>query len=214
MWSASRRGLNALVMIAILPNLLSVIATVAYTKAKLERTMGFWLLYLRLCPPSLRDRMHFHQVRSPFSIKFTLMTCAPPSDSSSTPPPKMPAPCKEEHSTFHDILPSEFITTSTLSKNSQSSVIPPKTCTAQQNFVKSVRKSLLPKMQDVVLTLRRSVTSIRRTRPTFPEEMRKTEHDETQGLVRSDSSSSLVPDTPRRSKTIATSWPRSKYLSS
>lgn len=40
-WSASRRGLNALDMIAILPNLLSVIATVAYTKVKLERIMGF-----------------------------------------------------------------------------------------------------------------------------------------------------------------------------
>ena len=70
MWSASQRGLNVLDMIAIPPSLLSAIATVAYTKAKLERIMGFCLL----CPPSLRDQMHFHQVRSPFSIQFNLMS--------------------------------------------------------------------------------------------------------------------------------------------
>lgn len=161
--------------------------------------------------------MHFHQVRSPFPIQFNSMThlsCSP-SDSSSVPPPRKPAPCKKD-STFHDILPSEFITTSSLSKTSQTPITssPTKTSTAQQNFVKTVRKSLLPKMQDVVHNIRRSVTSIRRTRPTFPDEMRKTEHDETRGLVRSDSSSSLVPETPRRSKTIATSRPRSKYPSS
>ena len=64
-------------------------------------------------------------------------------------------------------------------------------------------------MQGVVHDLRRSVTSIRRTPrtpPTFP--------DETRGLVRCDSSSSPEPSVvlgARRSKTIATSRPRSKY---
>ena len=139
-------------------------------------------------------------------------------DSSSIPPPRKPAPRKD--STFHDILPAHHITTtsdfttSSLSEKSSSPVSPPKTPTSQQNFVKTVRKTLLPKMQGVVHNLRRSVTSIRRTRPTIPDEMWKTEHDETRALVRSSSSSSFVPDTPRRSKTIASSRPRSKYPSS
>ena len=150
-----------------------------------------------------------------FSILYTiqLIHSSMLDSSSVVPQSRKSAPCKED-STFHDFLPSQFITTSSLSKTNQT---PPKSSTAQQNFVKTVRKSLLPKMQDVVHNIRRSVTSIRRTRPTFPDDMRKTEPDETRGLVRSDSSSSSLlpsPDTPRRSKTIATSRPRSKYPSS
>ena len=75
MWSDSQKGLNALHTTVIAPSLLSVIATVTCTKAKLERIMGSWLL----CLPQIclaRDRMHFHQVRSPTSqLTVTHLLC-------------------------------------------------------------------------------------------------------------------------------------------
>lgn len=70
-----------------------------------------------------------------------------------------------------------------------------------------------------MLNLRRSVTlaTSRRTPTTFSDEVRKSERDETRGLVRCDSRSSSEPPSvvsgTRRSKTIATSRPRSKYPS-
>lgn len=152
----------------------------------------------------------------PFSTQLNLVTH--PLSDESVPPSRRPTHCKQE-STFHDILPSNLITTtSLLSKKSMSRASPLKTPTApQQNLVKSVRKTLLPKMQGVMHNLRRSVTSIRRTRPTFHDEMRGPERDETRGLVQygssSSSVSSVVSNTRPRSKTIATSRPRSEYPS-
>ena len=151
--------------------------------------------------------MHFHQVRSLFSTQFNLVThpLCPPSDSSSIPPPRRPIHSKQ-NSTFETFLPPDLITTSSISKKSPSPNTPLKTPTApHKKFVKTVRK-----MQDVVHSLRRSVTSIRRTRPTFPDEMRKSEHDETRSLVRHGSSSELssVPGA-RRSKTMPASRSKS-----
>lgn len=68
-------------------------------------------------------------------------------------------------------------------------------------------------MQHVVHNLRRSVTSIRGKRPTFPDDIQEIEHDETQGLVRSGSPSSIRSDI-RRSATMATPRSRLKYLPS
>lgn len=63
-------------------------------------------------------------------------------------------------------------------------------------------------MQGVVHNLRRSVTSIRVKRPTFPDdEIPQLDRDETRGLVHSDSSSSVGSDI-RRSATMRL---RSKY---
>ena len=142
-------------------------------------------------------------LRSPFSTQITHPLC-PPSDLSSTPPP--PTHYKEK-STFQDFLHPDSIATTPLS--------PKKSLTPVCSFKTS--KSLLPKMQDVVHELRRSVTSIHRTPPKFPDEMRKLECEETQRLIQCDSSSSsetlVVPGaTTRRSKTIATSRPRSGYF--
>ncbi|KAF9485658.1 hypothetical protein BDN70DRAFT_795490, partial [Pholiota conissans] len=65
--------------------------------------------------------------------------------------------------TFHDILPPELITSSTLSDanehRSRTSSKPPR-----EKFVEAVKKSGLPKMQGVVNNLKRSVTSMRRPR--------------------------------------------------
>uniref|UniRef100_A0A8H7XQY2 Uncharacterized protein n=1 Tax=Psilocybe cubensis TaxID=181762 RepID=A0A8H7XQY2_PSICU len=63
--------------------------------------------------------------------------------------------------TFQDILPPDLITTSTMSNTSGQTASP----SAGGNFVNLVRKSTLrPKMQGVVHSLRRSVTSMRRPR--------------------------------------------------
>jgi hypothetical protein len=68
-------------------------------------------------------------------------------------------------------------------------------------------------MQHVVHNLRRSVTSVRGKRPTFFDEMQELERDETRGLVRSGSPSSIRSDI-RRPATMATSCSRLKYLPS
>ncbi|KAF8964739.1 hypothetical protein BDZ97DRAFT_1918703 [Flammula alnicola] len=71
-----------------------------------------------------------------------------PKRSSTLPTPEGRAP-----TTFHDILPPELITTSSLSESSQTSPKLPR-----DKFVEAVRRSALPKMQGVVSNLRRSVT--------------------------------------------------------
>ena len=71
--NASQRDLSASHMIVTPWGLFSVIATVSYTRAKLERNMGSWTLnplqprlYLAV------GRMHLHQVRSQLSSQSNL----------------------------------------------------------------------------------------------------------------------------------------------
>jgi len=120
------------------------------------------------------------------------------SESSSTPTPRRPP--QKQKSTFHDILPSNLITTTSSGQNPES---PTKTAPREQ-FVEAVRKSVLPKMQGVVYNLRRSVTSKRDKYPTRRLGEERERDDETQGLVRSStgSASSLGSDICR-SATIA-----------
>lgn len=130
-----------------------------------------------------------------------LIFCTLPLDTSSTPPPRRP-PHKQK-STFKDILPSNLITTSSLSEKN-----PDRFSSTRSGTVKAVRRSVLPKIQGVVHNLRRSVTSIHAKRPTFFDEMVELERDETRGLVRSGSPSSIGSDI-RRSAILATA--RTKY---
>lgn len=66
--------------------------------------------------------------------------------------------------TFQDILPPELITTSSLSVNPSYAAKRSGSPKSSSAFVAGVRKSALPKMQDVVHGLRRSVTSMRRSK--------------------------------------------------
>ncbi|KAF5325494.1 hypothetical protein D9619_009723 [Psilocybe cf. subviscida] len=75
-----------------------------------------------------------------------------------------PSAMTDVPTTFQDILPPELITTSSLSANPSYAVKRSASPKSSSAFVASVRKSALPKMQGVVHGLRRSVTSMRRSK--------------------------------------------------
>jgi len=145
-------------------------------------------------------------ILTPISTSTTTLSCSRPhafsSDTSSVPPPRRP-PHKQK-STFKDILPSNLITTSSLSEKN-----PDRLSSTRSATVKAVRRSVLPKIQGVVHNLRRSVTSIHAKRPTFFDKMLELERDETRGLVRGGSPSSSIGSDTRRSAILATA--RTKY---
>jgi len=89
--------------------------------------------------------------------------------------------------TFQDILPPDLITTSSLSGNVPNQV------SQREKMVSSLRKSTLPKMQGVVTSLRRSVTSMRRkpipSRSNFVP-LEDDENDSARGLIQEESVSS------------------------
>ncbi|KDR77281.1 hypothetical protein GALMADRAFT_96032 [Galerina marginata CBS 339.88] len=107
-----------------------------------------------------------------------------------SPPPK----------TFQDILGPELITSSTMSGGR---VSPPSSPTfkPRAEWIKGVRKSALPKMQGVVHTLRRSMTSVRKARSSsvsseFRSNSSDPHEDETKGLIRDGSTSTFSLDRP------------------
>jgi len=150
-------------------------------------------------------------ILTPISTSTTLSSSRPnafSSDTSSVPPPRRP-PHKQK-STFNDILPPNLITTPSLSEKSLHSPSSMRSAMApRQRFVKAVRQSALPKMQAVVLNLRRSLTSHVK-RPEFLDKTQELERDETRGLVRSASPSSGCSDIPRPAS-MAASRPHPKY---
>ncbi|KAF8909641.1 hypothetical protein CPB84DRAFT_1765075 [Gymnopilus junonius] len=105
----------------------------------------------------------------------------------SPPPPK----------TFYDILPPELITSSSittpLSDSTSSSTI-----RAGSRVAKAVRKSTLPKMQGVVHSLRRSMTSIKKPRSPSFSEYKELHEDDTIGLISNTSASSLTSTNSNR----------------
>ena len=188
MLNASQRGLNALHTIVTLWSFFSVIATVNYTKARLEQNMvESWPLSL---PQPLvylvRDQMHLPQVRpqllSPFKLDSSTVVLSSDSDPSSTQTSRRNP---KKKSTFQDILPPDLITTSSLSAES-----PTKTTPTREKIVK------------IVHNLRRSVTSIRDKR-------RIATSDPADELKHS--KSSQAGSDIRRSATVATSRPHSKH---
>ncbi|PPQ97283.1 hypothetical protein CVT26_006676 [Gymnopilus dilepis] len=100
---------------------------------------------------------------------------------SSSPPPK----------TFHDILPPELIATPSVSKSTSESPSS-STIKAGSRMVNAVRKSTLPKMQGVVHTLRRSVTSIRKSKSPAFDNQNALYDDDMIGLIGNTSTSSVA----------------------
>ncbi|KAF8153108.1 hypothetical protein B0H34DRAFT_800359 [Crassisporium funariophilum] len=108
----------------------------------------------------------------------------------------IPVNLESPPSTFQDILPPSLITSSTQSEKSYVGKGP------REQFADAARKSALPKMQGVVNNLRRSVTSMRKSR-SHASATQVANKDEYQKLVRRDSESSSA--SLRRSATVASS---------
>ncbi|PPR05931.1 hypothetical protein CVT24_006653, partial [Panaeolus cyanescens] len=82
----------------------------------------------------------------------------------------LPYPPGGPPKTFQDILPPELITTSSLSQQHHNhSKIGGSNGKAREQLMNAVRKSTLPKMQNVVHNLRRSMTTMKKSsRPPIP----------------------------------------------
>lgn len=125
----------------------------------------------------------------------------------------MPASKATAPTTFHDILPPELITSSTLSDSSSK---------AHSTFVEGVRKTTLPKMHGVVTNLRRSVTSMRKPKAPRPEDATRSafssgineaydpEDDDTRRLMSRDSLSASSASMSRSSSVATSRTGRSK----
>ncbi|KIK07097.1 hypothetical protein K443DRAFT_88029 [Laccaria amethystina LaAM-08-1] len=72
------------------------------------------------------------------------------------------SPVDQPPKTFHDFLPPNTLTSASSSESKKPLPTLPTTITPRERFIQAVRKTALPKMQGVVHSFQRSMTSARR----------------------------------------------------